>query len=165
MTITNEDAEKFLYREARLLDEGKLEEWLSLFSDDGVYWIPIVSDDDPDQEPSILYDDAKMLAKRVHQIVREPRLAQRPASRTVHLISNVEIQESDGVHDTVVLRCNLVIFELRPGSRDQYGLGVPRWLAGRCEYRLRNKDGWHIVSKKVLLLDRDSPIKNLTFIV
>ena len=32
--------EQFLFQEARLLDERRFEEWLSLFSDDGVYWIP-----------------------------------------------------------------------------------------------------------------------------
>ena len=164
--MMKEEAEKFLYREARLLDEGKLEEWLSLFSEDGVYWLPMSGDGDPDSEPSILYDDARMLAKRVHQIVREPRFAQRPPSRTLHLISNVEVQEDDAAqHHPAVIRCNLVVFELRPGNRDQNGLGAPRWLAGRCEYRLQNRDGWRIVLKKVLLLDRDLPIKNLTFIV
>ena len=35
------EVQAFLYREARLLDEGLLEEWLSLFTDDGEYIMPI----------------------------------------------------------------------------------------------------------------------------
>ena len=38
---TQQEIERFLFREARLLDEGKLEDWLSLFSSECLYWIPI----------------------------------------------------------------------------------------------------------------------------
>ena len=31
--------EQFLYREARLLDEGRFHEWLGLFTDDIHYWM------------------------------------------------------------------------------------------------------------------------------
>lgn len=166
MRMTKEEAEIFLYREARLLDEGSLEEWLNLFSEDGIYWIPIAAHSDPELEPSILYDDAKLRARRVHQIVREPRFSQKPASRTVHLISNVEVEVGNGANrNFVILRCNLVVFELRPGGQEQYGLGAQRWLAGRCEYHLRHENEWRIVLKKVVLIERDLPVHNLTFIV
>ncbi len=35
--LTRQDAEDFLYREAALLDEGRLDEWLALFTDDARY--------------------------------------------------------------------------------------------------------------------------------
>ena len=35
------EAEEFLYREASLLDERRLDEWLELVSDDIHYWMPI----------------------------------------------------------------------------------------------------------------------------
>ena len=41
--MTRQEAEDFLYAEGRLLDEGRLEEWLKLFTEDGFYWIPIVN--------------------------------------------------------------------------------------------------------------------------
>ena len=34
------DFEAFVLREARLLDEQRYAEWLELFADDGIYWIP-----------------------------------------------------------------------------------------------------------------------------
>ena len=37
--------ERFLYQEARLLDEGQLDEWLALFTADAYYWIPCNAND------------------------------------------------------------------------------------------------------------------------
>jgi len=35
------EIEQFLYHEAWLLDHGRLDEWLGLFTDDAMYWIPL----------------------------------------------------------------------------------------------------------------------------
>lgn len=164
MTLSRAEAESFLYREARLLDEGRLEEWLELFTEDGIYWIPIVEDSDPEREPSILYDDSGQRAQRVYQILHQPHYSQRPRSRTAHLVSNVEVDAAD-VRGDVVVRCSLAVFEVRPGGHEQMGLGLERYLAGRCEYRLRRASDWRIALKKVLLINRDLPIYNLTFIL
>src|SRR5215510_7921843 len=85
LKLSRQEAEDFLYAEARLLDAGRLEEWLKLFTEDGFYWIPIVDDSDPEIEPSILYDDRAQLAQRVHQILHQPHYSQKPSSRTVHV--------------------------------------------------------------------------------
>ncbi len=34
----------FLYREARLADEARYADWLALWTDDGVYWVPATTD-------------------------------------------------------------------------------------------------------------------------
>ena len=39
--LSRADAEDFLYEEARLIDEGHFEEWLDVFTEDGIYWLPI----------------------------------------------------------------------------------------------------------------------------
>ncbi len=161
------NAEQFVYRECRLLDERRLDEWLALFTEDGIYWLPSSDHAHPEQEPSLVYDDTVQRTKRVHQLLRESHLAQMPPSRTVHLVSNVEVEEGEAPL-TVVVRCNVLVAELRPGdhSATQYPLGSQRLLAGRCEYALRRQpDEWAIAMKKVLLIDRDLPIYNLTFIV
>ena len=38
---TRREIELYLFREARLLDEGKMEDWLEMFSSECLYWIPI----------------------------------------------------------------------------------------------------------------------------
>ena len=90
--LTRQDAEDLLYREARLLDERRLEAWLELFTADGMYWIPIEDEVDPELEPAMQYDDAEQRALRVYQILHLPHYAQLPPSRTVHVVSNVEVE-------------------------------------------------------------------------
>jgi 3-phenylpropionate/cinnamic acid dioxygenase small subunit len=161
--LTREAAEALLFREARLLDERRYEEWNALFTDDGIYWLPIV--DEYGNEPvegdslSIVYDDAYRRGERVFRTLHTPVLDQNPPSRTIHQVSNVEV---DG--DRV--RCVQLVCELRPGGPGQIGIGESRIFPARCEYRLREEDGeLRIAHKKVVLLASDRPLYNLTFIV
>jgi 3-phenylpropionate/cinnamic acid dioxygenase small subunit len=165
--VTREDAEALLYREARLLDTWRLEEWLELFTEDGVYWLPIVDGEPEDAAGaiSIVYDDAARRAERVYRTLHTPVLDQNPRSRTIHLVGNVELAEPDARGDARVL-CNQLVAELRPGGQLQVGLNETRFLAARCEYRLRHlDDGWKISLKKMLLLNSDQPLYNLTFVL
>jgi ethylbenzene dioxygenase subunit beta len=164
VTLTREEAEAFLIREARLLDEGLFDDWLNLFSADGIYWLPMVDGSDPEREPSLIYDTAKAREQRVHSLRHVEHYAQRPPSRTVRFISNVEVNPGAGA-DTISVRSSLLVLEFRPGDRQQVGLAQQRLVGARCEHRLRREDGWKILLKKVLLIDRDAPILNLTFII
>jgi len=82
--------EQFLYREARLLDEQRLEEWLALFAEDATYWVPLEQgQQDPVSTSSIIYDDRTLLELRVKQ-ARHPRAhARLPLARTLHQVGNV----------------------------------------------------------------------------
>jgi 3-phenylpropionate/cinnamic acid dioxygenase small subunit len=165
--MTRQEVEDFLYREARLLDSGQLEAWLGLFAADGIYWLPIDEQADPEREPSIIYDDATQRAKRVFQLRQGSHYTQVPPSRTVHVISNVEVEDG-ATGGEVTLRCNVIVYELRPGDHQglQVGVGTLRALVGHCEYRLRwEQERWAIGLKKVVLIDRDLPLHNLTFIL
>jgi 3-phenylpropionate/cinnamic acid dioxygenase small subunit len=160
-------AEALIYREARLLDTLRLEEWLTLFTSDGVYWLPMEDGDVADAATSIsiVYDDTDRRAERVNRTLHTPVLDQNPRSRTMHVVANVEIDGADERGDTRVL-CNQVIGENRPGGDGQIGLNGTRVLLARCEYRLRaGGDGWRISMKKMLLLNADQPIYNLTFLL
>lgn len=164
--LTRIEAEDFLYAEARLIDEDRLEQWLTLFTSDGSYWIPSDENADPEYETSIIYDDKLQLEKRIYQL-RNKHLAQDPRSRTVHVISNVQVEPGDNQNE-VTIRCNQIIHELRPGDhqRLQAGLGQSRSFAARCKYVLRNqKAEWCIALKQVLLIDRDLPLENISFIL
>jgi 3-phenylpropionate/cinnamic acid dioxygenase small subunit len=163
---SKDEVEAFLFHEAELLDERRLEEWLELFTEDGVFWVPIADGTDPEHEASVIYDDARLRTQRVYQLLHQPHYAQIPPSRTAHYITNVRlVAEQPG--GEIVVRCNVLVAEQRPGEHQQLqaGLGTRRLLAGRCEYRLRPRNGgWAIALKKVLLLDRDLPHYNLSFV-
>jgi 3-phenylpropionate/cinnamic acid dioxygenase small subunit len=164
MEISRADAESFLYHEAYLLDSHSFEEWLKLFTDDCIYWLPMYDGVDPEVQASILYDDATMLRRRIYQLVNKPHYAQIPRSRTAHLISNVHVLPADR-EDEALVRCSLMVAELREGDFQQIGLGEQRLFAGRCEYRLRYDAGLAIAMKKLTLIQREIPIENLSFIL
>jgi 3-phenylpropionate/cinnamic acid dioxygenase small subunit len=58
---------EFLYREARLADEARYAEWLALWTDDGVYWVPATTEPDPDPERQLshVYDNRARVETRV----------------------------------------------------------------------------------------------------
>lgn len=88
--------ESLIVREARLLDQRLLDDWLALYTDDATYWVPIDEHADPLANSSVIYDDRTRLAMRVEQIMRQHRVAQQPASETLHLVSNIDIDAIDG---------------------------------------------------------------------
>ena len=162
MTLDLRAAEAFLFHEARLLDDGRLDEWLALFADECVYWLPIL-DDQSELEPSIIHDDRTRLEERIFRLNETRAYAQEPPSRTQHNISNVELVESSDAGVRVL--CNLTLFEVRIGDASQLDLGRPQVLAGRCEYTLVTGARVLIARKKVMLLTRDLPLHNLSFII
>jgi benzoate/toluate 1,2-dioxygenase beta subunit len=127
-----------------------------------MYWLPIIDASDPEREPSLIYDNAKAREQRVFALGHRSHYAQRPASRTIRSMSNVQVRPDGG---GAVVHSNLLILEFRPGDPQQVGLAHPRLIGGRCEYRLRRDDRWKILLKKVVLIDRDAPMLNLSFIV
>ena len=42
--MSRPDVDQLLVREAWLLDHQRLDEWLGLFTDDAVYWVPLQMD-------------------------------------------------------------------------------------------------------------------------
>jgi 3-phenylpropionate/cinnamic acid dioxygenase small subunit len=152
------EIEQFLFREARLADEGDYDGWESLWTDDGVYWIPANGDDiDPERQMSIVYDNRSRIALRVRQLKHDKRHSQNPRSRLRRLLANIEILPTGDDAD-VVVGANFIVYE----SRDR---GTTIW-GGRNEYRLRQVDGqWRMARKKVMLVDNDRPLSTLAFLV
>lgn len=163
MKLARTEAEEFLFHEADLLDRRKYDEWLKLFASDGIYWLPMEDDTDPRLVPSILYDDMTSLKMRVHQFTKR-HYSQRPPSRTVHSITNV-VTEAGEREDETSVHCVVMVTELREGDYLQGGLGEQRLFSGHCSYRLRRAETLSIVCKKLLLVNREIPIVNLSFLL
>ncbi|MEW6472436.1 MAG: aromatic-ring-hydroxylating dioxygenase subunit beta [Actinomycetota bacterium] len=155
--MTVQDIEQFLFLEARLADEGDYDGWETLWTDDGVYWIPANGDDiDPETQMSIVFDNRSRIALRVRQLKHDKRHAQNPRSRLRRLLANIELLETAG--DDVVVGANFMVYE----SRER---GTTIW-GGRTEYRLRRVDGqWRMARKKVMLVDNDRPLSTLAFLI
>ncbi len=161
--MTRSEAESLLYHEARLLDERRFEQWLALFANDCLYWVPTL-DGDPAVEPSLIYDDHARMEERVARLIQTRAHAQDPPSRTQHNLSNVEVVDGR-VDGPIEVLANLLLVELRPGGDAQVGLRSQRLLAARCQYYYTGGPDWRIRLKKVSLLDRDLPHYNLSFLI
>jgi 3-phenylpropionate/cinnamic acid dioxygenase small subunit len=157
MAVDRHQIENFLYREARLMDEHAYNEWLALWTDDALYWVPSNRDDiDPMREVSIIYDDRKRLEDRIMRLKSGAAYAQDPKSRLRRVISNVEIEEEETGEVTVY--SNFILTELRRSKQDVF--------AGRTIHRLRSQgSSFKIAYKKVLLVNNDEVIDNLTFLI
>lgn len=162
--MTRFEVEEFLYCEAQLLDDVKLKEWSELFTADGIYWIPLDETQPISTCASIVYDTPLRREERVHHLLNHKFPAQSPRSRTVHMITNVRLVESEGGELTV--QSNQTIYEMRTGDFRQVGIGEIQPLVARIEHLLRpDSDGYRIAQKKILLINRDTWQSNLTFII
>jgi benzoate/toluate 1,2-dioxygenase beta subunit len=149
--------EKFLHHEARLMDENRFREWLALWTNDAIYWVPCNSDDlDPARQVSIIYDNRDRLDDRVTRLASGTVLAQDPKPRMRRVVSNIEIEKDSGVE--IEVSSNFVLVQARGGW--QY-----LW-AGRSEYRLRRDGGGlKIAFKKVMLVNSDQEMPVLQFLI
>jgi 3-phenylpropionate/cinnamic acid dioxygenase small subunit len=140
-----EELQAFVLQEARLLDERRFADWLELFAEDGVYWVPTRPDQRSPQEAlSLFYEPRALLAMRVARLERPEMHVQAPPSRTLHHVSGIEL-----IGDFEV-RSSLVVAEWRAGDT--------RWFAGRVTHSLRRDSrGLRIVLKRVDLIDSEAP--------
>ena len=147
----------FLTREARLVDEGRFNDWLELFTDDCLYWVPVTpGGGDPTTEVSHAFDDRRRLTDRVYWLRTGLAFSQIPASRTRRVIGNVETTVDPNSGERLV-RSNFVVHEFRAGVLKTY----PGWYG----HVLRETDGaWHIKLKMANLLDSDQVHENLTLV-
>ena len=148
----------FLYREARLMDEHRYQEWLTLWESSGtLYWVPCNDDDiDPRRQVSIIYDDHDRLAQRVERLVSGTVLAQQPRPKMRRIVSNIEPEQEAA--DVIAVRSNFILATARAGRQE--------FWAGQALHRLRVRDGAHrIFSKKVLLNNSDQEIPLLQFLI
>lgn len=150
------EATTFLTREARLIDEGRFNHWLELFSDDCLYWVPVTSGGgEPRTEVSHAFDDRRRLTDRVYWLRTGLAYSQIPASRTRRTIGNVDVLEL--TPESRLIRSNFVVYEFRAGVTKVYA----GWYAHTL---VKTGQGWRIKVKRVNLLDSEQYHENLTLV-
>lgn len=139
------------------MDEHRYDEWLALWTEDALYWVPTGRDElDPKREISLIYDDRTRLQVRIGRLKSGFAHAQEPKSRMRRVVSNIVIGETDD--GEIIAQSNFLLAELRRGKQDMF--------AGRTLHRLRPYQGsFKLVYKKVLLVNNDESIDNLTFLI
>jgi p-cumate 2,3-dioxygenase subunit beta len=138
---------QFLYDEAALLDEWRLDEWLALFHpEEGAYLIPSPEDlsDDPATTLHLVNDSMTTLAGRITRLKSKHAHAESPRSRTRRRISNVRVWWRPG---DLFSRSVFDVTRVRGGVVDRY--------VGVYEHQLLPNDDadipWLIGRRRVLI--------------
>lgn len=154
---THHQVERLVVREAHFIDEGRLEDWLGMFTRECLYWAPITpGGGDPQREATLAFDDRRRLEDRIYWLRTGLVWGQIPASRTSRMISNLEVSWA-GDDAEVWARSNFCIFEFRAGAQ--------RIFAGRYRHTLREEGGeLKIRIKRTDLIDSEHGHENLTII-
>src|SRR5262245_28858028 len=116
------DVERFLYLEARMLEDNRFDDWLNCFADDVRYWMPIQESTDESSrsagEPdtfALFDDDKKSLELRVLRIKTGEAHAEVPPSTTQRLITNITV-DRDGPEESLRVRSNFMVYQERRGQ-------------------------------------------------
>jgi p-cumate 2,3-dioxygenase subunit beta len=145
MLVTRAEVEDFLYREAALLDEWRLDEWQELLTEDACYYVP--SNDQPDSDHHralfLVADDRERIRQRVIRILDPNCHAEFPKSRTRRMIANVRILAVEG--DLVSAAANFVCYRFRRYERIREYVGSYRHLLRR------HGDTFRIKERRVLI--------------
>ncbi len=162
---TVRNIEQFMYQEARLLDTRRLHEWLELWTEDTHYWVPVrttrypriskaisIADQEryiedeisKEDELAILDEDKDSLERRVARLDTGMAWAEDPPSRTRHLITNIEVHETDK-SDEVKVFSNFLMYRTRGETEQDFYVGC------REDTLRRDGNSWKISRRKAVL--------------
>lgn len=153
--VTEKDLIDFVYREARLLDELRYEEWLALYAEDAHYWMPAEwRQTDPKLQASLMYEDMLLLRIRVERLGGARTFSQKPRSRSHHVLQMPQVDEINPAENRYR---TWTAFNYSETRGDEFNI-----YSGWARHELRVDDGaLKIVLKRVDLVNFDAPFGNI----
>lgn len=149
--------EEFLYTEADHMDRHEYDEWLALWDEQATYWVPCNEEDvDPRKKISLIYETRKDIEDRLFRLKGRHAHAQSPKSRLVRVVSNIRVESV--MDEMVTVQSRFILGEVR--------LNRQAILLGRVTHKLVPKGGSFLIrEKKVFLIENDTPMANVTYLV
>ena len=159
MQVKEQDLINFVYHEARLLDERKFVEWLDLFTDDALYWMPLEWDQEDDRlMTSLMHEDLLQLRVRVERLEGERTFSQKPKSRSQHLLQVPQVDLMNEAENTYETWTSFHYAETRFDEQ--------QILAGWARHTLCvDGDKLKIRRKRVDLVNCDAPFRNIQLFI
>jgi p-cumate 2,3-dioxygenase beta subunit len=157
---TRAEVEDLLFREAELLDGWKLDDWMTLLTDDATYYVPPNDKPDADHRYTLftIADDTVRLRERVIRLKDPNCHVEYPPSRTRRMITNVRVgAPADG---EIPVKANFLIYRHRRNE-------PPRVFAGHYRYKLRRVGGELKIAERRAILDAEElgSLGSVSFIV
>jgi 3-phenylpropionate/cinnamic acid dioxygenase small subunit len=150
---------EFVYREARLLDEKRFDEWFELFTDDGRYWMPLTrGQPDGELHTSLLYEDKLLLKVRIERQRHPHAFSQQQPSFCQHVLQQPAVEVADADGNRYLVRTPFMYFESQ--------LDRQLILAGVMFHHLVWSDtGLRIRLKKIELVNCDAAFPSIQLLV
>jgi len=136
-TRIKDEIEQLLFRQSELLDGKLWQDYIDLFTDDGVYWMPVTPEQTEwEGSPSIFAEDKHLMEVRMGRVTHPTAWSQAPMWTTSHVIGNVVIEaEAPGEWH---VRSRFHMMELRRDTVRHFG-GTYRHILVREDGQLRIK--------------------------
>ena len=146
--LLEREVENFIVREAAILDEWRLDDWLALFTEDARYVVPTTDlpTADPKESLGIINDDIARLRGRVERLKSRHAHREFPWSRTRRFITNVSIKNTIG--GEILVNASFLVYRIRSGQVDP--------LIGNYAYTLRRVDGALKIAARKAVLDLEA---------
>ncbi len=146
---------RLVYREARLIDEGRLDDWYDLFTEDALYWMPLKhGQSEADLHNALYHEDKLMLKVRIERLKSPYAFSQLPPSRTQHVLQRPQIEVLDTSAGRFFTRTPFIYVESRMDEQ--------LVLAGAAQHEVRKQaDGLRIRRKRIELLNRDAALPSI----
>ena len=140
--------EDFLFREAELLDDWRLDDWVALFTEDARYVVPTTDlpEGDPQRDLVFIDDDITRLRARAGRLNSRHAHREYPWSRTRRFVSNVRVAETGNGELSVT--ANVMVYRFRGGE------GAP--YVGSVHYTLRRDNGELKIAYRRAVLDLEA---------
>ena len=139
--MTDAEVARFIYKEARLLDEKRFDEWYELFTDDGYYWVPLSpGQTDPLAHNSLAYEDKLLLKLRIERLKLPTAYSQKPQSRCLHVLQAPEVEKTGAGY---LARTPFIYTETRGEESQRYAATAWHTLVtveGELRMRLKRVD-------------------------
>lgn len=156
---SRQEVEDLLYKEAALLDEWRLDEWLGLLTDDAVYEVPPTDVPEGDSRNTlfIIADDAVRIRSRVKQLLGKAAWSENPRSRTRRMLANVRVVGAES--DNILVTANFAVYRMRYESVDTY--------VGHYDYKLVRVGNDLRIRERRVILDNEAlrPHGKISFIL
>jgi 3-phenylpropionate/cinnamic acid dioxygenase small subunit len=136
--------------EARCIDQKRWDDWIALYTEDAVFWMPSWKDEgsttsDPEFELNLIYlPNRQGLEDRIYRIDSGDSFASVPLDRTTHVVGGVLVTGESAAG--IEAHASWIVHT--------YGSRVSTTRSGSYEYLLRRTpEGLRIARKKIVMID------------
>ncbi len=153
--VTAADLVGLVYREARLIDDRRFDEWYALYSDDAFYWVPLTpGQPDGENHTSLMYEDKLLLKLRIERFANPRSYSLHPQVRCLHVLQQPEVESADAAAGRWSTRCNFIYVETQGDAQAVYAAVARHTI-------VRTGSGLQIALKRVDLLNCDAALPSI----